>query len=156
MTGRIANAASFVTVTLPLFIQPSAADMRVAGCVARDWSVRSWKGSRDWDDMDDNSRIWIAAIVREACRSQMIPGEMIAEINAFIILMAKRFRRRTARRFLGIRINTMSRTQAMGCALATYDATLDLMGVPFGHPDYTWDRAAAHEFVDTELQHWEP
>lgn len=69
--------------------------------------------------------------------------------------MAKHFRRRTSHRFLGIRINTMTRTEAMGHALATYDAQLDLTGVPFGHPDHAWDRQAAHNLVDTELQHWE-
>lgn len=138
------------------FIQPSRADLAMAARLVDSHPVISAYGSVEWDCLHDDGQVWIAAIVRETRKEQMIPGEMIAEINSFLILMAKRFRRRTARRFLGIRINTMSRTQAMGCALATYDATLDLMGVPFGHPDYHWDRAAAHEFVDTELQHWEP
>jgi hypothetical protein len=144
----------------PRFIHPTAAEMSAAEqIVDSDPVIRAYTAS-EWDELNHDGRVWIAAIVREASaralkQPRFVPGHLIADINAFLIHMAKHFRRRTSRLVLGMRINTMSRTQAMAHALATYDATLDMIGAPFGHPDHAWDRAAAHEFVDVELQHWE-
>lgn len=89
-------------------------------------------------------------------RAMRLTSDTIAEANAFLTHMAKRFRERTSVRIFGIRFNSMTRMEAMQNALVTFDATLDMMEVPFGDPDHEWDRQAAHDFVDTELQHWEP
>lgn len=148
-------AAAPELAPLPPFIQPSRADVAIAARLVDSRPVISAYRSVEWDCLDGDGQIWIAAIVREARKEQTVPGEKIVEINTFLVHMAKHFRRRTSHRFLGIRINTMTRTEAMGHALATYDAQLDLTGVPFGHPDHAWDRQAAHNLVDTELQHWE-
>jgi hypothetical protein len=143
--------------SFPRFLQPSPAEMRAAACIVDSDPVIAAYAACEWNELDDNGRVWIAAIVREAAgQPRPIPGHLIADINGFIVDMAKHFRRRTSRRLLGIRINTMSRTQAMANALATYDATLDMIGLPFGHPDHAWDSATANELVDIELQHWEP
>lgn len=146
---------------LPPFVQPTSAEYRTAERIVDSHPVISAYGSCAWEELHDDGRVWLAAVVREAFaegtqQSRPIPSDMIADVFGFVVDMAKRFRRRTSRRFLGIRINTMTRTQAMEHALATYDATLDMIGVPFGHPDYQWGRDLAHSFVDEELQHWEP
>lgn len=145
---------------LPPFVLPTQAEYRAAARIVDSQPVLAAFASCEWDCLHDDGQVWIAAIVREAFAEgarhpRPIPGDMIADVFGFVVDMAKRFRRRTSRRFLGIRINTMTRTEAMAHALATYDATLDMIGVPFGHPDHQWDRATAHELVDVELQQWE-
>lgn len=144
----------------PRFIQPTDGELFAAARIIDSHPVVSAYGSCEWNELGDDGRVWIAAIVREATARAMqqprpVPGDLIVEINAFLTHMAERFRERTTIRVLGFRIPSVSREHAMHLALVTYDATLDMIGVPFGHPDHQWDRASAHEFVDTELQHWE-
>lgn len=84
-----------------------------------------------------------------------LDGDTIVHANAFLTQMADRYRERTCRRLLGLRLHTMGRWQAMQCALATFDAAFEMTGVSFGDPEYAWNRDHAHELVDEELQHWE-
>lgn len=88
-------------------------------------------------------------------RALALTGDTIVEVNAFLTHMAERFRERTTIRVLCFRIHSLSREHAMHLALGTFDAAIDTIRVPFGHPSMTWDRDTAHAFVDEELQHWE-
>ena len=85
----------------------------------------------------------------------VLTADAIVHVNAFLTHMAEHFRERTSRRFLGLRVTMMQPTEAMSYALATFDASLDMLGVAFGDPEYGWDRDHAHELVDEELRHWE-
>lgn len=141
---------------LPRFVQPGPADMRLAAHVVDSHPVISAYASCEWDELSSDGRVWIAAVVREAVRQpRPVPGDLIVEINVFLTHMAERFRERSSLRILGFRVFGFTRQRAMEHAVATYDATLDMIGVPFGHPSLPWDRAAAHAFVDDEIQHWE-
>lgn len=145
---------------VPHFVQPSPADMLAAARILASQQVTAAFAACEWDEIHDDGKVWIAAIVRETLvdasrQPRSIPSDLIVEVFGFVVEMAKHFRRRTSRWVLGIRFNTMSRTQAMDHAFATYDATLDMIGVPFGDPSLAWDRDTAHSFVDEELQHWE-
>ena len=140
----------------PPFIQPTLADVTTAARIVDSRAVISAYGSVEWDCLHDDGQIWIAAIVREAMRQpRFVSAELHAEISGFIVHMAKHYRRRTRRRLCGIRVNTMGRQQAMELAYATYGASLDVLGVPFGDPSLPWDRDTAHALVDEDLQHWE-
>ncbi|GEM72046.1 hypothetical protein SAQ01S_18120 [Sphingomonas aquatilis NBRC 16722] len=142
--------------TLPRFEQPSIEQMAMAAAIVDSHAVVSAYASAEWEELNDDGRVWLAAIVREAMRQkQPVSAELHAEISGFIVHMAKHYRRRTSRWLFGIRVNTISRQQAMELAYATYGASLDVLGVPFGHPSLPWDRDAAHALVDEDLQHWE-
>lgn len=144
---------------LPPFIQPSTSEMMAAEQIVDSRPVISAFAASEWDELNSDGQVWIAAIVREAragaAKPSPIPGDLIVEINAFLTHMAERFRERTSRKVLGFRVHALTRMQAMQHALATYDATLDIIGIAFGDPSYRWDRGMAREFVDDELQHWE-
>jgi len=84
-----------------------------------------------------------------------LTADTIVHVNAFLTHMADRFRERTSRRFLGLRVNRMQPMEAMTYALVAFDASLDMLGVAFGDPDYGWNRDHAHQLVDEELRHWE-
>jgi hypothetical protein len=144
------------TIPRPPFIQPSRADVAIAARLVDSHPVISAFGAVEWECLDGDGQVWIAAIVREAMRQpQPVSAERHAQIAEFIVHMAKHYRRRTSRRLCGIRMNTMGRQQAMELAYATYGASLDVLGVPFGDPSLPWDRDTAHALVDEDLQHWE-
>lgn len=138
------------------FVQPTNADFARAERIVDSHPVISAYGSVEWDCLHDEGQTWVAAIIREAMRQpQPVSAELHAQICEFIVHMAKHYRRRTSRRLCGIRMNTIGRQQAMELAYATYGASLDVLGVPFGDPSLPWDRDAAHALVDEDLQHWE-
>jgi hypothetical protein len=86
---------------------------------------------------------------------QRLTADTIVRVNAFLTHMADHYRQRTRVRWFGITFRQMSREDAMLLALATFDASLDIIGVAFGDPEYGWDRDHAQELVDDDLQHWE-
>ena len=143
------------TTPLPLFIQPTARDHRIAREVVDSHPVVSAYASCAWDELHDDGRVWMAAVVREAQARAAPSADTIVAVNAFLTQMADRFRERTMRRFLGIRVNTMSPMEVMAHALATFDAAQELDGGTFGDAEHAWDRDHAHELVDEELRHWE-
>lgn len=86
-------------------------------------------------------------------RALALTSDLIVGANILLGQMADRFRERTARRVLGLRIHRMGRQQAMQYALATFDAMS--IDEPFGHPDIAWNQDMANALVDEELRHWE-
>lgn len=132
----------------------SQADLAEAAVVVDSDPVIRTFAALEWSELDENGRVWIAAIVREAgTRGRPLRSDTIVEVNAFLAHMAERYRQQTSRRVLGIRRYSLSRMHAMQLALATFDEALE--EVPFGHPDHAWDRGHAHELVDEELRCWE-
>lgn len=156
LEGRRLSSPTSNDSPLPPFVQPSPAVVTLAARIVDSHPVISAYAASEWTELTDDGKVWIAAIIREAIRQpRPISANLHADINGFIIDMAKHYRRRTSRRLLGFRINTIGRQQAMELAYATYDASLDVLGVPFGDPSLPWDRDAAHALVDDDLQHWE-
>ena len=45
----------------------------------------------------------------------------------------------------------MKPDDASNLAEVSYGEMLKTLGVEFGHPDFAWDKDAAHEWADTEL-----
>lgn len=86
-------------------------------------------------------------------RALAIDSDKLAHGLLFIGWMADRYQERTARRLLGLRLNRMSRAEAVDHARATFDAIP--VDEPFGAPRFAWDQDHAAELVDEELRHWE-
>lgn len=112
----------------------------------------------EWNELHEEGQQWVSGLVRETIATigsewelPRLTADKIVAVNAFLTLMAERFREQTSRRLLGVRRYSLTREQAMVQALATFEA----MDEPFGHPDQAWDRAHAHEVVDIELSYWE-
>lgn len=153
---RLSRASEDTDTPPPRFVQPTPAEMSLAARIVDSHPVISAYAATEWHELYDDGKVWVAAIVREAMRQpQLVSAELHAQIGEFIVHMAKHYRRRTSRRLCGIRMNTIGRQQAMELAYATYGASLDVLGVPFGDPSLPWDRDAAHALVDDDLQHWE-
>lgn len=113
---------------------------------------------RDDHDIDD-PEAWAKRHRAARLAAKNVKAESL-DRDTFIALMADRFRSQVRRPgplgWLRIRY---SRAWAMGHAQVAYDAYIEGEAIgdaplPFGHPDYAWDREGADAIVDTELSYW--
>ncbi|MBD8677953.1 3'-5' exonuclease [Sphingomonas sp. CFBP 13720] len=86
-------------------------------------------------------------------RATAFDSDKLAHGLLFLNWMADRYRERTCRRFLGLRLPTMTRAEALNHARATFDAIP--LDEPFGSPDMDWDEEGAATLVDLDLEHWD-